>query len=67
MKTAFNKYYNKDIGIICADGLNCCYYPILVDIIVNYEEQVFITRRKANVQCSIYYVSVQKEENLTKL
>ncbi len=52
--------------MIYTDGLKCRCYPILAGVIVDYEEQVLITEIKANVQYFVYYVPLQKRENLTK-
>ncbi len=52
--------------MICANDLKRRYYPILTGVMVDYKEQVFITRIKANVQYSICHVPPQERENLTK-
>lgn len=31
-------YYDKDIKIICANGVKRCYSPIIVNVIVDYEK-----------------------------
>lgn len=49
IKTVFKEYYDKDIEIICIDGLKCCYYLILTGIMIDSKEQVLITGIKANV------------------
>ena len=35
--------------MLCADGLKHCYFLILVDVIVDYKEQVFIIKIKVNI------------------
>lgn len=52
--------------MICVNSFMYCYYPILAGIINDYEEQVFIIRIKTNMEYSIYYVFLQKQENLAK-
>ena len=46
--------------MICADGLKYYCYPILIGIIVDYEEQVLIPKINANVQCFIYHIPPQE-------
>ena len=46
--------------MIFVDGLKCCCYPILADVIIDYKEHVLITGIKANTQYSICYVFPQK-------
>ena len=53
IKTALQEYYDKGIEMICVDGLKRHYYSILAGVIVDYKEQVLITKIKANVQYSI--------------
>ena len=43
------RYYKQDIEMICVDDLKHRCYPILAGVIVDYEEQVLITRIKANM------------------
>ncbi len=52
--------------MICIDNLKHRCYPILASVIFDYKEQVFITEIKVNIQCFIYYVSLQEQENLIK-
>ena len=67
IKAGLKEYYDGDIEMIYLDGLKCCCYPILVGVMVDYEEQVLITGIKANVQYSIYHILPQEQKNLTKL
>ena len=67
IKIAPKKYYDKDIKIICVNGFKCRYYLILVDKMVDYKKQVFITKIKVNVQCLVCHISPKKQENLTKI
>ena len=53
--------------MICADSLKRRCYLILAGIIVNYKEQILIIKIKANVQFFICHISLQEQENLTKL
>ncbi len=52
--------------MIYIDDLKYCYYPILMSIIVDYKEQVLITRIKANMECFVCHVPLQEQKNLTK-
>ena len=52
--------------MICVDDLKRHCYPILVGVMVEYKEQVFIIGTKTHVQYSICHVSPQEKENLTK-
>lgn len=56
IKTILQKYYNEDFEMICADSLKYCYYPLLADIIVDDQKQVFIIGIKANLQCFVCHV-----------
>lgn len=53
--------------MIYTDGLKHYCYLILADIIVNFKEQVFITKIEANLHWYDCYVSLQKQKNLTKI
>ncbi len=44
------------------DGYKKRCYPVLVGLIVDYEEQVLITGIKANMQCSICQCSIKKKK-----
>ncbi len=65
MKTALKEYYGDGIEMICIDGLKRRYYLILAGVMVDYKEQVLITRIKANMQCSVCHVPPQEQKNLT--
>ena len=58
------EYYNKNIEIIYIDNLKYCCYLIFVDVNVDYKEQVFISKIKANVQYFVYYILSQKQNNM---
>ncbi len=47
---------------MCADGYKRRCYLVLVDLMMDYEEQVLITGLKANMQCSIYQVLLKERE-----
>ncbi len=64
---ALQKTYKEGIEIRCANGFKQRCYPILAALIVDYEEQVFITSIKVNMQCPICYVPLKKREIVTKL
>ena len=49
-----------------ADGYKRRCYPILVGLIVDYEEQVLITNSKANMQYTISHVPPKKRELVTR-
>ena len=53
--------------MICTNNFKHCYYPIVIDIIIDYKEQVFITGIKANVQYFVYHIFLLEQENLTKI
>ena len=55
----FKEFYDENIKIICANGFKHYCYPILVGVIIDYKEQVFITRIKTNMQYSVCLVSLQ--------
>ena len=59
--------YKKGIEIRCADGFKRRCYPVLVGLMVDYEEQVLITGVEANMECSLCHVSLKKRECVTKL
>ena len=42
--------------MICADGFKRCYYPIFAGVMLDYKEQIHITRIKTNMQCSICHI-----------
>ena len=63
---ALFKTYNECIEILCANDFKRRCYLVLVGLIVDYEEQVLITGVKANMQCSIYYVSSIEREYVIK-
>lgn len=64
---ALIKYYDEGIEILCADNFKQRCYPILARVMVDYEEQVLITKIKSNIQCFKYQVLSKKQENLAKL
>lgn len=66
IKIAFKKYYDNSIEMICTNSLKRCCYLIFADIIVNYKEQIFIIKIKANMQYFVCHIFLQKQENLTK-
>lgn len=66
MKAALIEYYEKGIEILYIDGLKRYYFPILAGVIVDYQEQVFITSIKIVIQYSICQVLPKKQKNLTK-
>lgn len=66
IKVAFIEYYKKDVEIFYANSFKYYYFLILVDVIVDYKKQVFITRIKADMQSFVYQVPPKKQENLTK-
>lgn len=47
---AFIEYYNKGIEMLCVGDFKWCYYPVIARVIINYEEQVFITGIKFHKQ-----------------
>lgn len=55
----FRENYDKDIKMICTDGLKYCCYQILAIIIVNYKKKILITGIKINMQCFVYHVFTQ--------
>ena len=59
--------YKDGIKLICADGYKRCCYPILVGLMVDYEEQGLITGIKANMQCSICHIPPKRRELVTRL
>lgn len=61
--SALREYYDEHIEMICTNGFRQCYYLILEGIIVVYKKQVRITIIKVNVQYSIYYIPLRKQEN----
>lgn len=60
---ALLEYRKNGIQFVYADGYKRCCYHILADIIIDCEEQVSIISIKANMQCSICYISQQKRVN----
>lgn len=66
IKIVLQRYYNEDIEMICTNGFKRCCYLILMSVIVDYKKQVLIIGIKVNMQCSIYLVPSQVQENLTK-
>ena len=58
--------YKDGIELVCADGYKRRCYPALAGFIVDYEEQVFITSIKANMQYFIYHVLPKKRELVTR-
>lgn len=42
--------------MFCTDGIKYYCFPILVGIIIDYKEQVFITGTKANVQYLVCHI-----------
>ena len=59
---------HKDgIELVCTDGYKRRCYPVLAGLMVDYEEQVFITGIKGNMQCSICYVPPKERELVTRL
>ena len=57
------EYTKESIELVYADGYKKRRYPQLIGLMVNYEEQIFITGIKTNMQCLIFYV-VPKEKKL---
>lgn len=53
--------------MIYVDGPKHHYYSILMGIMIDYKEQVLITRKKPDMQCSICHVFSQEWENFTKI
>ena len=49
LNITFQNTYKEGIIIWCANGFKRHCYPILVGLIVDYEEQVLITGIKANI------------------
>lgn len=45
--------------MICANNLKRCYYLIQTGVMINYKEQIFIIRIKANIYCFVNYFSLQ--------
>lgn len=67
LNIVFLKTCKDEIKIRYANSLKKCCYPISVNLIVDYKEQVMITNPKANMQCFIYYIPSKKSEYMTKL
>ena len=67
MNATLIEYYEKNIEILYVDSLKHYYFLIFVGIIVDYKEQILITKIKTCVQYSIYQVPSKKQENLTKV
>ena len=63
---ALFKTYKEGIEIWCANSFKRRCYPVLADLMVDYEEQVLITEVKANMQCSICHVPPKKRQRMTK-
>ena len=59
--------YKDGIKLVCSNSYKRCCYPVLVDFIVDYEEQVFITGIKANMPCYIGHVPIKKRELVNRL
>lgn len=49
IKIAFLDHYKKEIEMLCIDNIKHCYFLIFIDIMIDYEKQVFITRFKLNM------------------
>lgn len=50
--------------MICIDFFKHCYYPILADVIVDYKDQVFISKINTNIQLHLSrFFSRKKEPN----
>ena len=62
----FQNLSNDDLIIRCANDFRKYCYSILIDIIIDYFEQIILIKIKQNIQCFIYHVSSQKRENLNK-
>ena len=58
--------YKEGIEIRCADGFKQRCYPVHTSQMIDYKEQVLITRFKANMQCFICHVLPKKRERMTK-
>lgn len=54
-------YTKDDIKLVYIDSYKRYYYLLLVDFIVDYEKQVFITGIKTNMQCSICHILLKKK------
>ena len=63
---ALFKTYKEGIKIRCADGFKRHCYSVLAGLMVDYEEQVLITRVKANMQCFICHISTKERECIIK-
>ncbi len=48
--------------LVCADGYKKLYYLVLVDLMVDYEEQVLITNIKRHMQCLICHILPKERE-----
>lgn len=59
--------YKERIEIQCANDFKQQCYFILAGLMVDYEEQVFITVIKANIQYPICHFPQRKKEIVTKL
>ena len=59
--------HKAGIELVYTDGYKRRCYPVLAGLMVDYEEQVFITGIKGNMQCSICYVPPKERELVTRL
>ena len=53
--------------MFCTKSFKRCYFSILVGEIIDYKEQVFITKIKTNVQYFVCHIYLKKQKNLIKL
>lgn len=48
--------YKNGMELVCANSYKKCCYPVLVGLMVDYEEQVLVTGIKANMQYLICHM-----------
>ena len=59
--------HKDSFKLVCVDSYKKCCYPILVDLILDYKEQVCITGIKENMQCLICHILPKKREFINRL
>lgn len=66
IKIVFLNYYKKKIEILCVNGLKHYYFLIFAGVIIDYKEQVFFIKIRANAQYFFCHMLLKQEKNLTK-
>ena len=62
--TALEKASKEKVYLLCIDGQDQHYFPLLAVFIANYKEQVTLTGIKSGRKYLTYYIHINKRHNL---